>query len=515
MKKSVLTILCLFMVIPAFGSTQKKGYIVAWGSNKSGQSNAPAGDDFVAVAAGGHHSLALKRNGSIVAWGNNSEGQCTVPSPNTDFVAISAGYHHSLGLKSDGSIVAWGWNEQGQCNVPAPNTDFIAVSGGVEHSLGLKSDGSIVAWGRNCHGQCNVPAPNTDFIAISGGRLGSIGLKTDGSIVAWGNNSMGECDVPLPNTDFVAIEAGYHHSLGLKSDGSIVAWGYNRYGQCDVPLPNTGFTAVVGGGYCSLAIKTDGSVLAWGDNLRGACNVPSPNTEFVAIDSAGYLGAHSLGLKADIVYNLPPIAVAGPDQTAYAWIDGIADVNLDGSASYDDDGDELTYLWSWQIGSNIYEANGVNPIIELPVGQHLIELVVNDGIEDSEPNYTTVTVIEPLQAKLWIMPRVINKKSHGRYIIAWLQLPPLITEDDIEDGYPLTMYPGQIEAARKFMFTNLRKGLYRTNILAFFDRRDLIDAAGDDERIWLDVVGKLTTGQYFYAQRRTLIINRGRRPWHH
>jgi len=42
-----------------------------------------------------------------------------------------------------------------------------------------------------------------------------------------------------------------------------------------------------------------------------------------------------------------PVAIAGPNQTAYAWIDGIADVNLDGSGSYDDDGDPLTYLWSY------------------------------------------------------------------------------------------------------------------------------------------------------------------------
>jgi len=210
-------------------------------------------------------------------------------------------------------------------------------------------------------------------------------------------------------------------------------------------------------------------------------------------------------------FNHPPVAAAGPDQTAYAWIDKMAEVTLDGSASYDDDNDELTYHWSWQIGSNIYEANGVNPVIELPVGRHTIELIVNDGTNDSEPNYTTVTAIEPLLCKLWTMPRVINKKSQGRFIITLLQLPPVFTEDDIDDDYPLTMYPGEIEAARKFIFTNLRQSLYRTNILAFFDRRDLIDAAGDDKRLRLDVVGRLKNGQYFYGTRRILIIDRGRK----
>lgn len=447
-------VFCLFLSTQVYA-----GKIVAWGSNESGQSNAPAGDDFVAVAAGGHHSLALKRNGSIVAWGNNSVGQCTVPSPNTDFVAISAGYHHSLGLKSDGSIVAWGWNEQGQCNVPWPNTEFIAVSGGVEHSLGLKSDGSIVAWGRNGYGQCNVPEPNTDFIAISGGRLGSIGLKSDGSIVAWGNNSMGECDVPLPNTDFVAIEAGYHHSLGLKSDGSIVAWGYNLYGQCDVPLPNTGFMAVVGGGYCSLAIKTDGSVLAWGDNQRGACNVPEPNTEFVAIDSAGYLGAHSLGLKADIVYNLPPIADADGPYTVY-----VGDtLTLDANGSTDADGDIVSYMWDLDDdGDGVFETDaGGQPIFDvnytyleslglLVNHTYNIHVQVTDSKQQSDVNDSTLTILPKLALVVSVdikptsCPNPLNVKSSGVLPVAVLGSEAL----DVSEIVPTSIQLAGVEAIR-------------------------------------------------------------------
>src|SRR5688572_33269903 len=84
---------------------------------------------------------------SVVAWGDNSRGQCNEPTPNIGFVALSAGGSHSLGLKSDGSVVAWGDISYGQCNVPAPNSGFVAVDAGGVHSLGLKADGSIVAWG--------------------------------------------------------------------------------------------------------------------------------------------------------------------------------------------------------------------------------------------------------------------------------------------------------------------------------------------------------------------------------
>jgi hypothetical protein len=42
----------------------------------------------------------LRADGSIVAWGNNWYGQCDPPAPNTGFVAIAAGGDHSLGLKA-------------------------------------------------------------------------------------------------------------------------------------------------------------------------------------------------------------------------------------------------------------------------------------------------------------------------------------------------------------------------------------------------------------------------------
>src|SRR4030042_56148 len=97
--------------------------------------------------------IYVDADASIVAWGYNDYGECNIPSPNAGFIAISAGGWHSLGLKQDGSIVAWGANYFGQCNIPSPNIGFIAFSTGEEHSLGLKGDGSIVAYGRSDYDQ--------------------------------------------------------------------------------------------------------------------------------------------------------------------------------------------------------------------------------------------------------------------------------------------------------------------------------------------------------------------------
>ena len=91
---------CILTVSPAalFANS-----IVGWGWNDSGQATPPDGNNFIAIAAGGAHSLALKSDGSIVTWG----GQTKVPDGN-NFIAIAAGKGHSLALKSDGSIVGWG-----------------------------------------------------------------------------------------------------------------------------------------------------------------------------------------------------------------------------------------------------------------------------------------------------------------------------------------------------------------------------------------------------------------------
>ena len=90
------------------------------------------------------HTSQAGVTGSIVAWGDNDLGQCDVPS-GSDFVAVAAGVGHSLALREDGSLAAWGYNAHGQCNVPA-GSDFVAVAAGASHGLALKEDGSLAAW---------------------------------------------------------------------------------------------------------------------------------------------------------------------------------------------------------------------------------------------------------------------------------------------------------------------------------------------------------------------------------
>src|SRR5205085_10354019 len=112
--------------------------------------------------------------GTVVAWGCHvarDGGQCSVPSELSGVTAIAAGGAHSLALRRDGTVVAWGCGrgaDFGQCSVPSGLSGVTAIAGGAFHSLALKRDGTVVAWGcaapsyYNCdYGQGSVPSALT------------------------------------------------------------------------------------------------------------------------------------------------------------------------------------------------------------------------------------------------------------------------------------------------------------------------------------------------------------------
>jgi parallel beta-helix repeat protein len=262
-------------------------------------------------------------------------------------------------------------------------------------------------------------------------------------------------------------------------------------------------------------------------------------------------------------FNHIPVADAGPDREVYAWIDGIAEVTLDGSGSYDEDGQTLTYLWSWTVDGNSFTATGADGIInmldfaafaqhwlqaessfadiappsgdgvvdildllilteawlstsassnwnpqcdiapasgpvltiDLPVGEHIIELVVDDGLEDSQPDQTVITVIGPMESDLRIFPRTINRHSRLKLIMALVRLPQGVTKDQIDSDQPLLLYPGGIEASHQWVIGRGR----RVKVFVLFGKAELMNAVPDNGRAVLNVVGRLKTGRYFYG----------------
>jgi alpha-tubulin suppressor-like RCC1 family protein len=295
--------LVLFVATPWACGPVFAGTLAAWGDNSLGQTNVPVGNNFITIAGGTYHSLAIKSDASLVGWGYDAYGQVSNTPADNNFIAIAGGDYHSLALKSDNSLVAWGFDADGQVsNTPADN-NFVAVAAGGRHSLALKSDGSLAAWGMDAYGQVsNTPADN-NFVAVAGGVWHSLALKSDGSLAAWGLDNYGQVSSTPAGNNFVAVVGGNYHNLALKSDGSLAAWGRNDHGQVSNTPADNNFVAITAGWNYNLALKSDGTLVAWGNNSFGqVTDVPDGNG-FLAVAAGGY---HSLVLAEPALTLIDP-----------------------------------------------------------------------------------------------------------------------------------------------------------------------------------------------------------------
>lgn len=319
-------------ILPVAAQTR----VVAWGAgmiikpsdnNDFGQSIVPAALTNAAEVAGGwRNSLALKTvatdtNGTLKGWGDDSLGQADFfPARASNYVAIACGYLHSMALQSNGVVISAGDDGYGQTDVPNDLTNVVAISCGFYHTLALKSDGTVVSWGASADifpvgtapnfGQTIVPPNLSNVVAVAAGGYHSLALKGDGTVIAWGRGDSGQTNVPVNLSNVVAIAAGGFHSVALKADGSVMAWGLNTYGETSVPADLSNVVAIAAGGWHTLALKADGTVQAWGagggsnTNVDYHQNVVPVNLTNVVQIAAGEL--HSLAL----VGSAPPVLKA-------------------------------------------------------------------------------------------------------------------------------------------------------------------------------------------------------------
>ena len=252
------------------------GSIASWGENDHGELNIGKGSNeklndntvwkeefckyedasttFTAIAAGREFSLALRDNGSIARcgafWGGE-DWKVNGPNPQEVFVQIAAGDHHTLALKSDRTIRAWGSRNLA---VPPLGNDFVAIGAGYKYSVALRKNGQIEFWGdfeseidrepwqslNLAHPRSNVTINGT-FVQIAAGFLHFLALSTDGTVSCFGSNRFGRAPPTGVPGRFVAIFAGQgRHSAGIREDGSVLFWGDNEYGQAPPENPSPG-----------------------------------------------------------------------------------------------------------------------------------------------------------------------------------------------------------------------------------------------------------------------------------
>ncbi|MEB3328974.1 MAG: hypothetical protein VKQ33_07060 [Candidatus Sericytochromatia bacterium] len=144
----------------------------------------PGLKDVTAIAAGAEFSMALTRDGQVWTWGDNDDGELghkglalhhEALSPQrverlTEVIAIAAGGGHALALRRDGTAWGWGANHFGELGrgegrpgslgleaAPVQGlTGVAAIAAGDGFSLAARADGTVWAWGANGNGQLGI-----------------------------------------------------------------------------------------------------------------------------------------------------------------------------------------------------------------------------------------------------------------------------------------------------------------------------------------------------------------------
>jgi alpha-tubulin suppressor-like RCC1 family protein len=290
------------LVGPVGASWAIGGTLHAWGGDVSGQvSEAPAGSNFTAIAAGTGHGLALDTDGRIHAWGNDASGQVSGAPAGTNFIAIAAGEVSSLALNGAGSIVGWGADRSGVLSGAPSASGLVAVQLGAQgpapgadpttplgsFGVALDMNGEIHAWGSDAMGQVTDAPTGTGFTAISCGGMHCLALHSGGAVSAWGWDSGGLVSDTPTGVSFASVAAGLLSSLAIGGRvGAIEAWGAGHGGGG--PPPGGGYRAIASGAAHSLAIDASGAIRGWGLDLSGEVSSAPSGTGFVEVAAGTY-----------------------------------------------------------------------------------------------------------------------------------------------------------------------------------------------------------------------------------
>ncbi len=179
--------------------------------------------------------------------------------------------------------------------------------------------------------------------------------------------------------------------------------------------------------FWSLPGKPQGSAAAilnpTAQNASFFADLPGAYSAQLVVNN-GFLSSQPSLVGITTTNNLP-VANAGSNQNGTVG----TTVQLNGSGSTDADNDPLTYSWSIlhaPAGSIITQVNnptGVSPTFTPDLaGQYVVQLIVNDGIGNSAPSTTTITVVSSLRMSLSPNPLNITTTGAGSIGTASLTL---------------------------------------------------------------------------------------------
>ena len=140
-------------------------------------------------------------------------------------------------------------------------------------------------------------------------------------------------------------------------------------------------------------VSRESSFGTWFQLGSGLPHAPVWDLDYDVADDvlvAGTLGRGAWTLSAVTTLNTPPVADAGPDQIVECTSPAGASVTLDGSASFDPDGDTLTFTWTDELNNVI--ATGPTPTVSVALGTHTFTLTVDDGRGGTDSDTVVITV---------------------------------------------------------------------------------------------------------------------------
>ena len=126
---------------------------------------------------------------------------------------------------------------------------------------------------------------------------------------------------------------------------------------------------------------------------------------YIAAQNASYV--YKLAGIADSG-NQPPVAIGTSISQENR---GCGRVKLDGTGSYDPNNDQIvSYTWTGPFGS----ATGATPTVTMPLGISNVNLIVNDGAVDSEPDTVIIRIVDTIAPKVRVK---LKKKKKGCFQI--------------------------------------------------------------------------------------------------
>ena len=284
----------------------------------------PEGNDFIALAAGLNHGIAIRQDGTLAGWFDAAHPKSAVaaeiPEGLANVTNVAAGYNWSIAVVNNYELHQWGQifsPTRNVVNVPAGEFSYEKLKATYNHAVALVMDWSndsmrVIAWGDNSAGQSTIPesvANAINIVDVAAGYNCSAALHADGKITMWG-----ECGgyqsllTPPTVSGGWKIELGSDFGIVIGDDGATV-WGENSFEAASIPESARDAVYLSVGRFHVVTASRNGNVLAWGDNSQNQASVPE---DLTSVNLEGGWG--------------------GPGMSEEEWLDYIAQVEAEARA---------------------------------------------------------------------------------------------------------------------------------------------------------------------------------------